>query len=373
MKKYLITAILLFSFVFVPNLKAENVYSITYGAYNQRYCTDSNCNEVGYAFTESLTNLPVNFLNTGFAGGSTYNLYAMSVNFNSPVVGNAVGYKINGYVDIYLTGLNFANGPLETAYIYYNEGIIKSSSNTNSVQNLGNNTYRVNINSVVSLESGADLSKLRLYIGSYNLMSCDGYNLYCSSAYANITGINVDITLYADNSSIEIQQNETIINQNENIINNQNKTNDLIEGESEDTESSKCGMICKLKAIWKGIINLPGLIIEGLVGLFIPSDMDFINNFVDSIENKLGFIASVPIQFIEFGLNLITLNVEEMNSISLPTISIFGYNFWNAEEIDLTVAKNIFQPYKIYTNITCVIICVIALFKMYENFTGGDK
>lgn len=174
--------------------------------------------------------------------------------------------------------------------------------------------------------------------------------------------------------------NSIISNQKENInniINNQNQNqqqtnekldnlNDSITSEDDDFESKKCGMICKLK-------KLPSMIIDGIKSIFIPSDMDFITDFVDSIESKLGFIASVPIQLIEFILNLASASWEEVTSVSLPTIDIFGYKFWNAQDIDITMAINIFKPFKYITDLACVILCCKTLLKWYENFTGGGN
>lgn len=161
---------------------------------------------------------------------------------------------------------------------------------------------------------------------------------------------------------------------NSNIDEMTDKVDNSLNSDNSDTSSSKCGVICKLKGIFTGIIELPGklvtLLIDALKSLFIPSDMDFIDNLVDSLENKLGLIAEVPIQCIEFIMNLANATWTEFKSVSLPSISIFGYNFWNAQEIDISEGIKIFSTFKYVTDVICVAICVKTLFKWYEGFAG---
>ncbi|MBE6156757.1 MAG: hypothetical protein E7161_03315 [Firmicutes bacterium] len=173
----------------------------------------------------------------------------------------------------------------------------------------------------------------------------------------------------------QIDQNQTIIDQNE-------ETNNLIGGESDDITSKSCGMICKLKAVINFInplskdffaYKLVELMLNMLKSLFIPEDMDFVTNFVEALESKLGFIAAIPVKIIEFTMSLATATWSEFKSIQLPSISIFGYNFWNAQEIDLTEAINIFKPFKYVTDCICVVICAQTLNKWREKFTGGGS
>lgn len=153
--------------------------------------------------------------------------------------------------------------------------------------------------------------------------------------------------------------------------------NDSINSDSDDTTSGSCGIICKLKGIFTGIVELPvklvNLLIDALKSLFIPEDTDFITNFVESIESKLGFIAEVPVQIIEFGINLASAGWEEVTSVSLPAISIFGYNFWSSQEVDISEGLKVFQTFRYITDCLCVIICARGLKKLWENFTGGGN
>lgn len=84
--------------------------------------------------------------------------------------------------------------------------------------------------------------------------------------------------------------------------------NDSISSDSEDTSSSSCGIICKLKGIWEGITNLPNLILDGLGNLFtyllVPSDDQFeelIEDSADLAEN-FGFVG----QSYDFAVELLS-------------------------------------------------------------------
>ena len=157
----------------------------------------------------------------------------------------------------------------------------------------------------------------------------------------------------------------------------QDKTNDTLTSEDEDTTSKKCGVVCKLKGIFTGIIELPKkiitLLIDALKSLFIPEDTEFITNFVDSIENKLGFIAEVPVSIISFAINLVNASWTEVTSISFPSINIFGYYFWDAQTIDISEGLNIFKPFKYVTDVICVVLCAATLNRWREKFTGGGS
>lgn len=125
------------------------------------------------------------------------------------------------------------------------------------------------------------------------------------------------------------------------------------------------------KGIWATIKDLPNMFLDMLLGLFIPEDLSFIDNFKEVISNKLGFIASIPIQIIDFMLGLANIAFDEITTISFPSISIFGFNFWNAEEIDITIMLEKLKPFRYFTDLTCVILCCRTLYDLYHNFTGG--
>lgn len=125
------------------------------------------------------------------------------------------------------------------------------------------------------------------------------------------------------------------------------------------------------KGIWATIKNLPNAFLDMLLGLFIPDDLSFIDNFKDVISNKLGFIASIPIQIIDFALGLANIAFDEITTISFPSFEVFGVRFWNAENIDITILLDKLKPFKYFTDLTCVILCCRTLYDLYHNFTGG--
>lgn len=171
------------------------------------------------------------------------------------------------------------------------------------------------------------------------------------------------------------------------IIDKQTETNSKIDDvkSKQDTTNSKLdeaettrkGILSSIKDVLTSIANLPkkiiDLMITALKSLFIPDDTEFITNFVESIESKLGFIAEVPVSVINFGLGLVNASWTEVTSVSFPSISIFGYYFWDAQNIDISTGINIFKPYKYITDILCVCICVGTLNKWREKFTGGGN
>lgn len=162
---------------------------------------------------------------------------------------------------------------------------------------------------------------------------------------------------------IENSTNFIIDNNNNNtnkITNEQKKTNDKLD-KAEETR----------QGIWETIKSLPGKFLDMLKGLFIPDNFDFLDNFKESLENKLGFIAEVPLSVIDFILDLATASWEEFNSITLPSIEMFGVHFWNSQEISLQEAINIFRPYRYITDVICVILCVNTLRKWHDKFASG--
>jgi len=173
-----------------------------------------------------------------------------------------------------------------------------------------------------------------------------------SSGFGGLTG-----------PDLENSTNFIIDNNNKNtnkITNEQKKTNDKLD-KAEETR----------QGIWETIKSLPGKFLDMLKGLFIPDNFDFLDNFKESLENKLGFIAEVPLSVIDFILDLATASWEEFNSITLPSIEMFGVHFWNSQEISLQEAIDIFSPYKYVTDVICVILCVNTLRKWHDKFASG--
>lgn len=216
-----------------------------------------------------------------------------------------------------------------------------------------------------SVDSGTVVKTLKMYVfGNFNIQN-NSSKTYFGYSVNSIT----DYTDEAVNTFANTRQQDQIINQNTTIINQNNTTNEKLEFQIEqEAEAEKTR-----KGIWETIKNLPSAFLDMLLGLFIPDDMSFVTDFVDALESKLGFIASVPVQIIEFAINLVTASWDTFDSLSFPSISIFGYNFWNAQEVDLTEAINIFKPFKYVTDVICVVLCARTLNKWREAFTGGGS
>ena len=127
------------------------------------------------------------------------------------------------------------------------------------------------------------------------------------------------------------------------------------------------------KSIWQTIKDLPGAFLNMLKSLIIPDNFDFIYDFKDSLENKLGFIASVPMQFINYLLSLPNKVFTPITSISFPEIEVFGTKFWNGQDVDITEGLSWFNGIKYFGDILCVILMVNTLNKWWKRFGGGNE
>lgn len=275
-------------------------------------------------------------------------------------------------------------------------GSITTNSSSATTENISNFSYRIKEGSnpnrmlvYVSFTPSTNLKYLGVRLVPKDLMPLSNSSLSVSSnklPYQTILYTYLQIT-YEEGSNALIQnqtnviQNQTdrLINQFDDFMNifqlDADKTEDIYLNDTENSDGTCGGILCNLKKVVKGVINFPQTIltaiVDGLKALFIPSDFSFLDDFRNSIESKLGFIASIPIQVIEFTLNLVNVNFEEFNSISFPKIEFFGVCFWEDIEIDLSEAIGIINTFKYFTDLICVCLCVNTLVKWYDNFTGG--
>ena len=195
-------------------------------------------------------------------------------------------------------------------------------------------------------------------------------NTYQGQFFGTSSKLNSNVGFLAKTNSLLVSVNSDpntgllidMVNQNNTIINQNQQTNDKLD-QAEETR----------KGIWQTIKELPSKFLDMLKGLFIPDNFDFLDDFKNTLETKLGFIAEVPIALIDFISGLVTTNWSEFNSISFPAIEIFGVNFWGAQEVSLQEAIDIFSPYKYITDVICVVICVNTLKRWYDDFAGGGN
>lgn len=189
-------------------------------------------------------------------------------------------------------------------------------------------------------------------VGTYNNSA---FSLIGSAHYLTSIASVKEVYVITNNDS-------TIINQNEQIIDQNKQTNDKLD-QAENTR----------KSIWETIKNLPNAFLNMLKSLIIPDNFDFIYDFKDSLENKLGFIASVPLQFIDYILSLPNKVFTPITSISFPEIEVFGTKFWSGQDIDISEGLSWFQGIKYFGDILCVILMVNTLNKWWKKFGGGNE
>lgn len=164
------------------------------------------------------------------------------------------------------------------------------------------------------------------------------------------------------------------------IINNQTQNTDKIINSLNEQHQTSKSIFGKIGDILSYInpfsenffaYKLVELIINGLKSLFIPDNFDFLDNFKDTMSEKLGFIASVPLQLLDFIIDLKDYAFSTPTSLTFPTITFFGYSFWNEMTIDITEGLSWVSSIKYVTDIICVILCVNTLRKFYNSFFGG--
>lgn len=158
---------------------------------------------------------------------------------------------------------------------------------------------------------------------------------------------------------------------NQEIVDAVKDLNDSLNSDSEDTSSSKCGVICKLKGIFTGITELPGKIANLIKGLFVPDNFDFINDFKDVMIEKLGILGQVPDMLLTL-LNDI-LNKEYTNQcFKMPKMEFWGYSFWN--EMNFCIQDSfyykIIKDYRWMTNIVPVFGVLFYSYRTYKKFFG---
>lgn len=149
------------------------------------------------------------------------------------------------------------------------------------------------------------------------------------------------------------------------------KTNDTLTSEDDDVTSKKCGVVCKLKGIFTGIIELPSKIVNGLIdalkSLFVPTDeqlYEIVNKSKDLSEN-FGFVGESVNFFIDIFTSLLGM-VNANGCIELPafkmgTTSLFDeHTFWEARQTCL--ADNVILSANIDTIRTITSIVFVSLF-----------
>lgn len=214
------------------------------------------------------------------------------------------------------------------------------------------------------------INKWSVGIGSSDYITLDDkitiYNASVHDLYSSIYGA------YYSDIGFDLNNQEALFNDlnqtQQNILNKQNELNNSIK----DTNSKLDEAENTRKGIWETIKGIPESIANAIKGLFIPDNFDFLNDFKDTLSNKLGFIAEVPIKLIDFIISLADFTWTEFSSITFPKIEIMGVSFWNDITIDVGPILGGLKKYRYITDVLCVTLCVNTLRKMYDKFTGGS-
>ena len=253
--------------------------------------------------------------------------------------------------------------------IFYHTDYIEVSSNTTYTLNLANH-YGLSYAGIMEYDS----SKNWLNIGLVENKQIITFTTSANTKYIRFT-IRLDskdkVMLEKGSSASSYEQFGQICS---NKLDEQTKTSKNIWETIKSFPSTFANFFTDLgDKIGKFFDNLLTGILNGIKSLFVPDDFSFIDDFKTTLENKLGFIASIPIQLLDYLLSLKNKALNPMNKITFPKISIFGYYFWDNMEIDITKGLGWISSFKYLTDLGCVIIVVNTLRKWYVNFTGGDE
>lgn len=306
MKKLKYILFIISSFIFIGNVKASVV------GYNMLTPTNvkfyDNISSTTY---RELSSLPifsedkmkgftpdVNF--TTSTNGISFSFCGLSLlenNYYSITV-YTIDRKGKGYLHPYYTNYTTKMGigntesiamvDNSTTLIAVNDTVNYSKDESlNSVVNsdnayIGSVSYIFKANKNATCFRGSystDTKPINWVVGDYTLL---GYNLENHGNQPNIDSIKEDINSIKNNINNSIQNstndiNNSINNSTDSINNNiddmKNQVNNSINSDDDDTTSGKCGIVCKLKGIFTGIINLPKNLWE-----FIKSGFDSIIN-----------------------------------------------------------------------------------------------
>lgn len=388
-----IIAYLAFGALLALIFQNKDVFALDSGYYQSTYDTYYiNCDTMFCGGTDD-TLLQTGFINIGEHNNVKSGFYTARVQIRTLAGATSNTWEANNTYTFRYT-FNLSSSNWERIKNYKVSGLYantSSSSSGSSNEYITSYTYKWEEGSVegryllyVTFIPNTDIKYLsiNLYMPNYS-----GYREPLDDAFDGDLQYSFLKVTYSEGSNAYIEYQTEIIQQQTDKINNsikemmdifqQNaeKQEDIYLNDTENEDGTCGGILCNLKKVVKGVINFPQTIltaiVDGLKALFIPPDFTFLDDFRNSIENKLGFIAEVPMAIIDFTLNLATASWEEFDSISFPEIEVFGYKFWNSQEIDLSEAIRIFAPFKYITDCLCVIICARTLNRWREKFTGG--
>lgn len=361
--KYLVFAFVLFSLFFVsPKAAVLPSNSFRFLINNKELPYQFNTDPGGYSRP------PIAFYNYS-------SVDVNSVTFNYVILDVCSGNLINeNNVKIENTGTNS---------LFDSNSVI--TYNTNITCKIGTTSYNGNLYKIQFLASKyVDSQGDGLYVGSYlKIINTYGYNTFTSINSVVVSDEDVLFGLKQNNITNDLQRD--ILNQQKEFIKKQNqtnsklddlnskqdKTNDTLTSEDDDTTSKKCGVVCKLKGIFTGIIELPKkivtLIIDALKSLFVPTDeqlYEIVNDSKELSEN-FGFVGQSMSFFINIFTSLLGMvnanGCIEMPAFKIGATSLFDeHTFWEARNVCL--ADNLILSANITTIRSITSIVFVSLF-----------
>lgn len=338
--KYLVFAVALFS-LFVVNTKAATL-NLT--------------NDINTTFSY------LNNTNSLDGSGTVSGKFSTGVNFKYDYNYVVFDYCASGYLDFYTWAVNAKGGYLD------NDDIIRyrvgTRCETGGPQGY---LYRVQFK-VWKWDYPTDLTANSLVLlDSYiRVKNSETYKVYFKFNYIILSNEDI-LTPLAENQKKHQESLDEQKKTNDKI----DKTNDTLTSEDNDTTSKKCGIVCKLKGIFTGIIELPKkivtLIIDALKSLFVPTDdqlYEIVNDSKELSEN-FGFVGQSMSFFINIFTSLLGMvnanGCIEMPAFKIGATSLFDEHiFWEARNVCL--ADNLILSANITTIRSITSIVFVSLF-----------
>lgn len=341
--KYLLFVVVLFS-LFLVNIKADVLPSSSFDL----KLFDSDLPVIKYVSA-----------NSSFKGNIFLNNFSMKEEYSYLVFDTCINLKVDASNFIISnTGHN--------AYFLEESVKVYQMSDSCSVNGNGGVHYRVQVQVGGFVDSNGDGLNASSYL---TIKNNKGYNSFWRFYSPQLSSVDVLTPLIESGNAIGKQQE--IINEQKKTNDKIDKTNDTLTSEDNDTTSKKCGVVCKLKGIFTGIIELPKkvvtLIIDALKSLFVPTDdqlYEIVNDSKELSEN-FGFVGEAVAFFLNIFTSLLGMvnanGCIEMPAFKIGATSLFDEHvFWEARNVCL--ADNLILSANITTIRSITSIVFVSLF-----------
>lgn len=224
---------------------------------------------------------------------------------------------------------------------------------------------------------------LVLSAGTYTFINKSEFNrsFWIETSLSNFSFDSLNPYTITFNEDVTINKIKIYLQSKEEFYENYHISFMIVDSNNSYVDYSKYGSeFCEKTSFWTWFQRLGNMIgqffinlLNGIKSLFLPDNFDFLNGFLEALQSKLGFIASIPIQLIQFLVELPNFVFKEVTSLTLPKIEILGVSWWDTQEIDFTEILNVLKPFKYFTDLTAVVLFVDGLMKYYDGFANGGK